>query len=63
MTVFFLGALLVSWKIEEKYDKIRARAVNSKGIKTRQIEMENAYINRMLKKNPFEPVPIEEEEK
>jgi len=61
MTVFFIGAIYVSWKIEEKYDKIRARAENTKGIKTRQVELENAYIEKMLKKNPFEPIPIEEE--
>ena len=41
---------------------MRAKANSTKSIKTRQVEAENEYIQKMLAKNPFEPVPIEEEE-
>ena len=39
MTCFFLGAVWISWKIEEKYDKMRIRARSTKSTKTRQIEV------------------------
>ncbi len=35
ITLFFLGAVLVSWKIEQKYDRMRAR-VN--GAKSQQVQ-------------------------
>ena len=41
---------------------MRNRANNTKSLKTRQVEAQNQYIQNMLTKNPFEPVPIEEEE-
>jgi hypothetical protein len=53
----------MSWKIEEKYDRLRAKARSTKSTQERQIEEENAYIQRMLARNPFEPVPIEEEQR
>lgn len=62
ITAFFLGAIWMSWKIEEKYDRMRAKARSTKSTRERQIEQENAYIQRMLARNPFEPVPIEEEQ-
>ena len=62
ITVFFLGAIWMSWKIEDKYDRLRDRANSTKSLKTRQIETENDHIQKMLARNPFEPVPIEEEE-
>lgn len=49
----------MSWAIEDKYDKIRARARDTKSQKVRQAEVENEYIKKMLARNPFEPVPIE----
>ena len=59
ITVFFLGAIWMSWKIEDKYDRLRDRANSTKSLKTRQIETENDHIQKMLARNPFEPVPIE----
>ena len=38
VTVFFFGAVFVSWKIEDKYDKMRARANNTKSSKERIVE-------------------------
>lgn len=57
-----MGALWVSWQIEDRYDKLRRRARSTKSFKEKQIESENEYIQKMLAKNPFNPVPIEEEE-
>lgn len=37
ITCFFLGAVYVSWLIEDKYDKMRNRARDTKSIKTRQV--------------------------
>jgi hypothetical protein len=37
ITVFFMGAVYVSWMIEDKFDKMRNRARNTKSIKTRQV--------------------------
>ena len=58
-----MGAVWISWSIEDKYDKLRSRANNTKSWKKRQIEVENDHIQKMLARNPFEAVPIEEEEK
>jgi hypothetical protein len=41
ITVFFIGAVWISWKIEEKYDKMRSRARNTKSQKERMVEEEN----------------------
>jgi hypothetical protein len=35
ISVFFLGTILISWKIEEKYDKMRTRANSTKSLKIR----------------------------
>ena len=37
ITFFFVGVVYVSWRIEDKYDKMRNRANNTKSIKTRQV--------------------------
>ena len=58
MSLFMVGAVWISWRLESKYDSIRRRVNASQSIKQKQIEQENAYIERMLDRNPFEPVPI-----
>jgi hypothetical protein len=60
MSIFFMGAMWVSWQIEDKYYKLRGRARKTKSTKERMIESENEYITRMLARNPFSPVPIED---
>jgi hypothetical protein len=55
-----MGAMWVSWQIEDKYYKLRGRARKTKSTKERMIESENEYITRMLARNPFSPIPIEE---
>lgn len=39
VSLFFAGAVWVSWSIEDKYDKIRARARDTKSQKVRQAEI------------------------
>lgn len=41
VTLFFFGAVFVSWKIQDKYDKMRARANNTKSSKERIVEEQN----------------------
>jgi hypothetical protein len=62
ISLFFMGAMWVSWQVEDKYDKLRRRARSSKSLKEKQVESENEYINRMLARTPFAAVPIEDEE-
>lgn len=62
VTLFFSGAMWISWQVEDKYDKLRRRARSSKSMKEKQVESENEYINKMLARTPFSAVPIEEEE-
>ena len=38
ITIFFCGSLWVSWQIEDKYDKLRRRAKDSKTFKQKQVE-------------------------
>jgi hypothetical protein len=37
ITAFFTGAVYISWLIEDKYDRMRDRAKNTKSLKTRQV--------------------------
>lgn len=39
ISLFFIGAVWMSWAIEDKYDKLRRRANGSKGQKERMAEI------------------------
>ena len=38
ISLFFAGAMWVSWQVEDKYDKLRRRARSSKSMKQKQVE-------------------------
>ena len=62
MSLFMVGAVWISWRLENKYDQMRARVNATQSQKRKQVLEENAYIEKMLQRNPFEPIPIDEEE-